>query len=62
MTCPCSFKRGLTGFWQVNGRSEAGLDGQEALDTYLHPQLVVMAGPGNPARTPWTVLFGKEAY
>ena len=30
----CSVKPGLTGFWQVNGRGEADLDGQEALDTY----------------------------
>jgi len=27
-------KPGLTGFWQVNGRSEADLNGQETLDTY----------------------------
>jgi len=55
-------KPGLTGVWQVSGRSEIDLDGQIRMDLeYIHTRtfwgdLKILA------KTPWAVLSGRGAY
>jgi lipopolysaccharide/colanic/teichoic acid biosynthesis glycosyltransferase len=56
-----SVKPGLTGFWQVSGRSEINFDKRIAMDSdYVHKRsilydMVIIA------RTPWAMLSGKGA-
>ena len=44
-----SMKPGMTGLWQVSGRSEIDFEEWMALDLSLHRQLVVLARPEDPA-------------
>ncbi len=58
-------KPGLTGPWQVSGRSDLSWDESLALGSALHGQLVADHGPGpGPllARTVRAVVDGRGAY
>lgn len=53
---------GLTGLWQVSGRSDGDLKVQEALDTYYIRNWSLWLDLHVLARTVHTVLLGKGAY
>lgn len=56
-----SVKPGLTGFWQVSGRSEINFDKRITMDSdYVHKRSV-MYDLGIIARTPWAMVSGKGA-
>ncbi len=53
---------GLTGLWQVSGRSNGDLKVQEAMDTYYIRNWSIWLDLHILARTIRTVLLGKGAY
>lgn len=53
---------GITGLWQVSGRSEGDLEIQEELDSYYILNWSIWLDIYILARTPWAVLFAKGAY
>ena len=53
---------GLTGLWQVSGRSNGDLKVQEAMDTYYISNWSIWLDLHNLARTIHVVLLGKGAY
>lgn len=56
-----SVRPGLTGFWQVSGRSEINFDKRIAMDAnYVHKRSILY-DLWIIARTPWAMLSGKGA-
>lgn len=56
-----SVKPGLTGFWQVSGRSEINFDKRIAMDSdYVHKRSIIY-DLWIIALTPWAMLSGKGA-
>ena len=53
---------GITGLWQVSGRSDGDLGFQEEMDSYYILNWSIWLDIYILARTPWAVLFGKGAY
>lgn len=56
-----SVKPGLTGFWQVNGRSQINFDKRIAMDAdYVHKRSILYDA-WIILKTPWAMLSGKGA-
>lgn len=56
-----SVKPGLTGFWQVSGRSEINFDKRIAMDSdYVHKRSILY-DLWIISRTPWAMISGKGA-
>jgi Undecaprenyl-phosphate galactose phosphotransferase WbaP len=53
---------GLTGLWQVSGRSNSGTAGMDKWDTYYVTNWSIWLDIVILARTVWVVLFGSGAY
>lgn len=56
-----SVKPGITGFWQVSGRSEINFDKRIAMDAYYARSRSFWLDLSILAKTPWAVLRGKGA-
>lgn len=56
-----SVKPGITGFWQVNGRSEINFDKRIAMDADYVKRRSVLYDLWLIAKTPWAMLSGKGA-
>lgn len=56
-----SIKPGLTGAWQVNGRSEVNFDKRIEMDAYYVQKRSIWYDLGIIAKTPWAMLSAKGA-
>lgn len=56
-----SVKPGLTGFWQVSGRSEINFDKRIAMDAHYVRQRSIIYDLSIIAKTPWAMLSAKGA-
>ncbi len=56
-----SVKPGLTGFWQVSGRSEINFDKRIAMDAHYVKKRSILYDLGIVAKTPWAMLSAKGA-
>ena len=56
-----SIKPGLTGAWQVNGRSEVNFDKRIQMDAYYVKKRSIFYDLGIIAKTPWAMLSAKGA-
>lgn len=54
-----SVKPGMTGLWQVSGRSEVDFDKRVALDAYYGERKSILLDIWIILRTPWVVVSGK---
>ena len=54
-------KPGITGFWQVSGRSEVGFDKRSAMDAYYARKKSLMFDFLIILKTPWAMITGKGA-
>ena len=57
-----SVRPGITGLWQISGRSETSYDTRVALDTQYATNLSVWTDLGILLRTPVVVLSRRGAY
>ncbi len=53
---------GLTGMWQVSGRSDTGYEERISFDTYYIQNWSIWLDIWIPIKTVWVVLMGKGAY
>jgi Undecaprenyl-phosphate galactose phosphotransferase WbaP len=58
----CQVRPGVSGLWQVSGRSDTGYGQRVALDTYYVRNWSVWLDLVVLARTPWAAVAGKGAY
>lgn len=56
-----SVKPGLTGYWQVSGRSEINFDKRIAMDAHYVKQRSILYDIWIIAKTPWAMLSAKGA-
>lgn len=56
-----SVKPGLTGYWQVNGRSEINFDKRIEMDAQYVKDTNIIYNLWIIAKTPWTMITGKGA-
>jgi len=56
-----SIKPGLTGAWQVNGRSEVNFDKRIEMDASYVKKRSIFYDLGIVAKTPWAMLSAKGA-
>lgn len=56
-----SIKPGITGFWQVSGRSEVNFDKRIAMDADYVKHRSVWYDMNILAKTPWAMIFGRGA-
>lgn len=56
-----SVKPGITGIWQVSGRSEVNFDKRIALDAYYAKNMSLWTDLKILAKTPWAMISGKGA-
>ena len=56
-----SVKPGITGIWQVSGRSEVNFDKRIALDAYYARNMSLWIDLKILAKTPWAMISGKGA-
>lgn len=56
-----SVKPGITGFWQVSGRSEVNFDKRIEMDAYYARKKSLILDLLILLKTPWTMLSGKGA-
>lgn len=56
-----SVKPGITGFWQVNGRSEVNFDKRIEMDAYYARKKSIILDILILLRTPWVMITGKGA-
>lgn len=56
-----SVKPGLTGFWQVSGRSEINFDKRIAMDAHYVRQRSILYDLWIIAKTPWAMISAKGA-
>lgn len=56
-----SVKPGITGFWQVSGRSEVNFDKRIEMDAYYANNKNLLMDLGIIAKTPWVMLTGSGA-
>jgi lipopolysaccharide/colanic/teichoic acid biosynthesis glycosyltransferase len=54
-------KPGITGFWQVSGRSEVGFDKRSAMDAYYARKKSLVFDFLIILKTPWAMITGKGA-
>lgn len=54
-------KPGITGFWQVNGRSEVGFDKRIEMDAYYAKKKSFLLDILIMLKTPWVMLTGQGA-
>lgn len=56
-----SVKPGITGIWQVSGRSEVNFDKRIALDAYYAKNMSLWTDLKILAKTPWAMISGRGA-
>lgn len=56
-----SVKPGITGLWQVNGRSEINFDKRIAIDAYYVDHISLIEDLKIMLKTPWVMITGKGA-
>lgn len=56
-----SVKPGITGFWQVNGRSDVNFDKRIEMDALYAKKKSILLDIEILARTPWAMISGKGA-
>lgn len=56
-----SVKPGITGFWQVSGRSEVNFDKRIEMDAYYARKRSILLDLAILVKTPWVMLTGKGA-
>lgn len=56
-----SVKPGITGLWQVNGRSEINFDKRIAIDAYYVDHISLIEDLKIILKTPWVMITGKGA-
>jgi undecaprenyl-phosphate galactose phosphotransferase len=54
-------KPGITGYWQVSGRSDVKFDKRIAMDAYYARKKSILLDILILLKTPWVVLTGKGA-
>ena len=57
-----SVSPGLTGMWQVSGRSDTGYEERISFDTYYIQNWSIWLDIWILIKTVWVVLIGKGAY
>jgi lipopolysaccharide/colanic/teichoic acid biosynthesis glycosyltransferase len=57
-----SVKPGLSGMWQISGRSETGYEDRVVLDSYYIQNWSIWLDIWIIIQTVWVVLAGKGAY
>jgi exopolysaccharide production protein ExoY len=53
---------GITGLWQISGRSELSIDAMGSLDRLYVRKRTILRDVGILLRTPWAVASGRGAY
>ncbi|MEK7112821.1 MAG: sugar transferase, partial [Patescibacteria group bacterium] len=56
-----SVRPGITGFWQVSGRSEVNFDKRIEMDAYYARKRSIWLDILILLKTPWAMIFGKGA-
>ncbi|HWA51975.1 MAG TPA: sugar transferase [Patescibacteria group bacterium] len=56
-----SVKPGITGYWQINGRSAVNFDKRIAMDAYYAEKKSIMLDIQILLKTPWAMISGKGA-
>ncbi len=56
-----SVKPGVTGYWQVSGRSEINFDKRIEMDAYYARKKSILVDVLILLKTPWTMISGKNA-
>lgn len=56
-----SVKPGITGFWQVSGRSEVNFDKRIEMDAYYAKKRSILLDFLILLKTPWAMIYGKGA-